>query len=57
LTQAISRLAVDDDLCVQLREDGFRQNARFSWERCAKETLVVYEQAQRSYINRQKALS
>ena len=57
LTQAISRLAVDDDLCVQLREDGFRQNARFSWERCAKETLVVYEQAQRSYKNRQKAIS
>jgi len=55
LSQAISRLAVDDELCLKLREAGFQQNARFSWERCAKETLVVYEQARQDYVSRRRA--
>ncbi|NJL22109.1 MAG: glycosyltransferase family 4 protein [Leptolyngbyaceae cyanobacterium SM1_3_5] len=57
LSQAIRRIAVDDDLYQKLKHDGFEQNARFSWERCAKETLVVYEQAMKTYGSRSKVSS
>jgi len=39
----LARLLEDDALRAELAERGHRQAARFSWERCARETLAVYE--------------
>lgn len=42
LAEQMLRVAHDADLRARMRRDGFRQAARFSWERCAAETLAVY---------------
>lgn len=44
-TQAMLRLAGDADLRHSLREAGRRRAAQFSWERCARETWAVYQEA------------
>jgi glycosyltransferase involved in cell wall biosynthesis len=43
LAQAMERVLTDTALQQQLRAQGLRQAARFSWERTALETLAVYE--------------
>ena len=45
LAEAMCRIAGDDNLRAQLREESLRNAARFSWERCAAETLAVLEEA------------
>ncbi|MDO9408187.1 glycosyltransferase family 1 protein [Patulibacter sp.] len=42
---AIERLLTEDALRADLRERGPAQAARFSWERCARETARTYAQA------------
>jgi glycosyltransferase involved in cell wall biosynthesis len=43
MAEALDRLLRDEGLRSQLVERGFRQVRRFSWERCARETLAVLE--------------
>ncbi len=45
LTVAMWRLLNDQDLRQEMSEKGLRQAARFSWERAARETLEIYQQA------------
>jgi len=44
LSQVLVGLASDPVLRAQLSERGIAQAAKFSWERCAKETANVYQQ-------------
>jgi glycosyltransferase involved in cell wall biosynthesis len=43
LADALARLVADEGLRRELVERGFRQMRRFSWRRCAEETLRVLE--------------
>jgi len=43
MAEAMNRLLQDEGLRAQLVERGFRQVRRFSWDRCARETLAVLE--------------
>ncbi len=43
LAAACRRLLHDEELRARLREEGFRQAARFTWEATARQTLAVYE--------------
>ncbi len=43
LAVAMERLLTDETLRAALREKGFRNLQRFTWEACAKETLSVLE--------------
>lgn len=45
LADAMQQLYTTPAVAWQLREIGYRQAARFSWARCAKETLNVYREA------------
>jgi len=45
LADGISRLLEDAALRARLRDRGVERAARFSWERCARETLDVYRAA------------
>jgi glycosyltransferase involved in cell wall biosynthesis len=45
LAAALEQVVVDPELRRALVERGFRQAARFSWRRCARETLQVLEEA------------
>ncbi|HEY0300782.1 MAG TPA: hypothetical protein VGC36_05595, partial [Rhizomicrobium sp.] len=45
LVDAIGRVLHDAALRDRLRHAGFAQAAQFSWERTARETLAVYEEA------------
>ena len=47
LAEAMGLIASDDNLRAQLREQSLRNAARFTWERCAAETLAVLEEAAR----------
>jgi glycosyltransferase involved in cell wall biosynthesis len=40
---AIRRVLADGDMRTDLVQRGIRQAALFSWERCARQTLAVYE--------------
>ena len=42
ITQGIITLLDDSSICDALKNDGRMQAARFSWERCAEETVAVY---------------
>jgi glycosyltransferase involved in cell wall biosynthesis len=42
LTAALATLMTDDALAADLSRRALRQAGRFSWERCARETLAVY---------------
>lgn len=44
LTDALSKVLEDPSLAAGLREKGFQQAARFSWEKTARETLEVYKE-------------
>jgi alpha-1,3-rhamnosyl/mannosyltransferase len=39
---AMQRLSADEGWHKALREAGLKHTARFSWEKCARETLAVY---------------
>jgi glycosyltransferase involved in cell wall biosynthesis len=43
LAEAMRRVLSDAVLRERLRRDGKVQAARFSWSRCAEQTLAVYE--------------
>jgi glycosyltransferase involved in cell wall biosynthesis len=43
LAMAIERVLGDEELRAKLIEHGFEQAKKFSWERCARETLDVLE--------------
>jgi glycosyltransferase involved in cell wall biosynthesis len=45
LAAAIERVLGDAELRTILSARGLNQSARFTWDRCARETLAVYEQA------------
>lgn len=45
LRDAMARLLADGDLRQGLAQRGLRRAASFSWQRCARETLAVYEHA------------
>jgi glycosyltransferase involved in cell wall biosynthesis len=44
IVDGLTRLLESDSLRAQLRERGYRRASQFSWERCARETLAVYQQ-------------
>lgn len=44
LANAIQRVYEDADIHRQMSEKGIKQAQKFSWEKCAKETLKVYQQ-------------
>jgi len=43
IAEAMRRLATDDALRAELVQRGFENVKRFSWEKCARETLAVLE--------------
>jgi glycosyltransferase involved in cell wall biosynthesis len=43
IAEAMLRLATDETLRAELVERGYRNVKRFSWEKCARETLDVLE--------------
>lgn len=43
IAEAMARVLTDVDLRHDLRERGLQRAQMFSWERCARETLAVYE--------------
>lgn len=43
IAEGLNRLLEDDALRVDLARRGPRRAAQFSWERCARETLAIYE--------------
>jgi len=45
IADAMARLAADPALGARLRADGLASAARFSWARCARETMAVLEEA------------
>lgn len=45
MSGALVRVLTDSVFSEELRQKGFRRLAAFSWEKCAKETLAVIEQA------------
>ncbi|MGB0383973.1 MAG: hypothetical protein ACPGWR_04035 [Ardenticatenaceae bacterium] len=44
LADAMQHLLVAPEQTAYLRQQGYRQAARFSWDRCAQETLGVYRE-------------
>jgi alpha-1,3-rhamnosyl/mannosyltransferase len=42
LRAILEKLLEDDSLCAELRRLGLEQAKRFSWQRCAEETVAVY---------------
>ena len=49
ICQAITKVANDELLRANLSQLGLAQNKLFSWERCARETLAVYQEAISEY--------
>jgi glycosyltransferase involved in cell wall biosynthesis len=43
LADAMERALDDEPLRAQMRERGFAQVARFSWEKTARQTLDIYK--------------
>ena len=48
IAQAMLRLSQDESLRQQLIAAGYANVKRFSWEKAAKETLAVFEEAAKS---------
>jgi glycosyltransferase involved in cell wall biosynthesis len=44
LAEAMARVLSDVELRRHMRERGLERARHFSWERCARETLAVYEE-------------
>ena len=42
ISNAMAQVLTDEKLASEMVEKGLRRNAMFSWEKCARETLVVY---------------
>jgi|GEM_PF-293704 glycosyltransferase involved in cell wall biosynthesis len=42
---AIAKVATDEGLRESLSINGYKQSQRFRWDKCAKETLMVYKKA------------
>jgi glycosyltransferase involved in cell wall biosynthesis len=42
IRMGLEQVLLDTDLRLRLREAGYRQAARFSWDRCGRETAAVY---------------
>jgi glycosyltransferase involved in cell wall biosynthesis len=51
LAEAMRNAIVDPVLRKELREKGFRQSGRYSWDRTARETMAVYRFARESKIH------
>lgn len=47
LARSISRLVTDDELKRSLIENGYQQIKKFTWEKCANQTLAVYKRVAR----------
>ncbi len=45
LSEAMSQIADDPDLRARLHQEGLRNASRYSWDRCAAETLTVMAEA------------
>jgi glycosyltransferase involved in cell wall biosynthesis len=45
ICQAMTAVSTDESLRANLSKLGLAQNKLFSWERCARETLAVYDEA------------
>jgi len=43
MAEAIHQLRSDESMADELRRKGRERCKRFNWERCAKETMEVYE--------------
>jgi glycosyltransferase involved in cell wall biosynthesis len=43
LCQAMTKLLNDPNLCQQLSKQAFQQSQNFSWEKCAAETIAIYQ--------------
>ena len=41
----------DSTVVVKLREEGFKNSARFSWDKCYKETKLVYQEVYKEYLS------
>ena len=48
LTEAMSRVLMDENLRTRLAREGLERSHLFSWERAAQETLAVYEHSVRA---------
>jgi alpha-1,3-rhamnosyl/mannosyltransferase len=44
---AVERLLTDSELRADLIRRGYERAAQFTWERCAEQTLAMYERAMR----------
>jgi glycosyltransferase involved in cell wall biosynthesis len=44
LAQAITRVLADEQLQAELRQKGYQQAARYSWQESARKMLAIYEQ-------------
>ena len=44
IARGIRDLAKDDVLCAQLRQQGFNQIKKFSWQKTARKTLEIYKE-------------
>ena len=44
LTGAMNLVLSDENLQEEMREKGLNRAKMFSWEKCARETLKVYEE-------------
>jgi len=44
ITDALNRLLTDASLRADMREQGLRRAAQFTWDRTAQKTLTVYRQ-------------
>lgn len=45
ICEAIAQVANDHEICEKLRQKGLARNQLFSWEKCAKDTMAVYDEA------------
>jgi glycosyltransferase involved in cell wall biosynthesis len=48
IAEAMQRLVDDEDLREELVRRGYENVKRFSWEKCARETLAVLESVART---------
>ncbi len=48
IAEAMYRLVTEPELAAELRRRGKENVKRFSWEKCARETLAVLESAARN---------
>jgi len=45
ISTAIAQVLSDDKFASEMVQKGLKRNAMFSWEKCARETLMVYNQS------------